>query len=165
MKSTQIKTTGTLNTFLLATLVLFAANAQAQNNSVAAPCVTKITSHKDGDKVGDSATVRGEADVPVEGYLWLVARKSSMGNQWWPQGGGPVKPNETTRKWEAEVFFGEPRDVESNFDVVAVVVSQQTNKDLAKWFSTAQQNNRYPPVRFPDSISGCPIVHVRVTKQ
>jgi hypothetical protein len=163
MKSTQIKTTGTLITFLLATLVLFAANAQAQNNPVT-PCVVKIISHKEGDKVGENGTVRGTASVPLDGYLWIMARKSSIGNQWWPQAGGAVKPDDTTGEWEAEVFFGEPRDVESNFDVVAVVVNQQTNKDLAKWFSS-EQPNRNRPVRFPDSISGCPIVRVRVTKQ
>ena len=163
MKSTQIQTTGTLITFLLATLVLFAVNVQAQNTSPTT-CVVKITSHKEGDKVGASAPVRGTATIPLDGYLWIVARKSSMNNQWWPQAGGAIKPDDTTGEWEAEVFFGQPRDVESNFDVVAVVVNLQTNKDLAKWASTAEQNG-YPPVRFPNAISGCPIVQVRVMKQ
>jgi hypothetical protein len=161
MKFNQTKITVNLITCLLGMLVLFAANTQAQSTGVT-PCEAKITSLKQGDKVGPSATVRGTANVPLDGYLWLFARKTSMGNQWWPQAGGAVNPDDTTSEWEAEVFFGIPADIQSNFDVVAVVVNQQTDRDLTKWFSTAHQTRQ--PVRFPDAISGCPIVRVRVTK-
>ena len=161
MKFNQTRITLNLMTCLLATFVLFAANTQAQSTSVT-PCEAKITSLKPGDKVGASATVRGTSNIPVDGYLWIFARKTSMGNQWWPQAGGAVKPEDPASEWEAEVFFGIPADIQSNFDVVAVVVNQQTDKDLTKWFSTAPAARQ--PVRFPDAISGCPIVRVRVTK-
>ena len=161
MKSNQTRITVNFITCLLVTLVLFAPNTQAQNTS-ASPCEAQITSLKQGDKVGPSATVRGSANIPVDGYLWLFARKTSMGNQWWPQAGGAIKPEGPNNEWEAEVFFGIPADIQSNFDVVAVVVNQQTDKGLTKWFSTAHQTRQ--PVRFPDAISGCPIARVRVTK-
>ena len=143
-------------------LFLFAATAQAQTVSATA-CTVNITSIKEGDQVGASATIKGTATHPVDGYLWIMARKTSMGNQWWPQAGGAVETGQRNGDWEAEVFFGRSSDVGSNFDVAAVVVNRQTSTELTKWFSTAKELD-YPPIRFPDAISGCPVVLVRVTK-
>lgn len=123
-------------------------------------CSIEITSLKAGDKVGRSVTVRGKASLPAEGNLWLLSRKRSMGNQWWPQA-GPVEI--TDGEWEAEVFFGRPEDIGSNFDVAAVVVSSQTSATFIKWFSTAKALD-YPPVPFPDSHSPCSVVTVKVVK-
>ena len=162
MKSIKTNVVEKFITSLVAAFVLFTANAQAQSVS-ATPCEVKITSIKEGEHVGPSATIGGTATLPLEGYLWLFARKTSMGNQWWPQAGGAIVPDGKTSAWKAEVFFGVPSDIGSNFDVSAVVVNQQTDKDLTQWFSTAQQRG-YPPVRFPDSISSCRIVSVTVTK-
>jgi hypothetical protein len=129
--------------------------------SVIGSCAVEITSLKPGDKVGPSVTVKGVGDIPANGYLWILARKKSLGNQWWPQAGGPVEIDEH-HSWEAEVFFGRPSDVGSIFEVAAVVVTRQTNEELVNWFATAKALD-YPPVAFPNS-AGCQVVTVKVEK-
>jgi len=136
------------------------ANTHAGITTVG-PCSIEITSLKAGDKVGSSVTVRGKATIPPDGNLWLLARKSSMGNQLWPQAGGPVEI--TSGEWEAEVYFGRAEDVGSNFDVAAVVVNAQTSAALTKWFATAKALD-YPPVSFPDVNASCSIARVKVIR-
>jgi hypothetical protein len=161
MKTRNLITALTLTILFAASMCvspLPSARGQMASNG---PCSIEIISLKEGDKVGRSVTVRGKATIPTDGYLWLLSKKSSLGNQWWPQPGGPIE----TRKgeWEAEVFFGRPEDIDSNFDVAAVVVSRQTSAELTKWFSTAQKLD-YPPVAFPNTNSSCSVVTVKVVK-
>jgi hypothetical protein len=164
MESTKIDSRPRRSSSLvpLCAFFLFAVAAQGQTVPSTA-CTVTITSIKEGDQVGASATIKGTARHPVDGNLWILARKTSMGNQWWPQAGGAVEIGPRNGEWEAEVFFGRPSDIGSNFDVAAVVVNRQTSTELTKWFSTAKELD-YPPIRFPDSLSGCPVVRVRVTK-
>lgn len=156
-------------TFIIAATltILFAASifvspfASARGQlALSGPCSIEITSLKDGDKVGRSVTVRGKASIPANGNLWLLARKSSMANNWWPQAGPVEFPK---GEWEAEVFFGRPDDVGSNFDVAAVVVDSQTSAMFIKWFSNAQKLD-FPPIPFPDTNSSCSVVTVKVVK-
>jgi hypothetical protein len=149
-------------TILFAASTCFSPFANAhEGNTAAGMCAVEIISLKPGDKVGQSVTVRGKATIPPDGYLWILAHKSSLGNQWWPQAGGPVEI--TNGEWEAEVFFGRAEDVGSNFDVAAVVVNAQTSAALTKWFATAKALD-YPPVSFPDATSSCSIVKVKVIR-
>ena len=145
--------------FAASTCVSPFATARGQIASTQ-PCSIEITSLKDGDKVGRSVTVKGKASIPAAGNLWLLSRKRAMANQWWPQA-GPVEI--TNGEWEAEVFFGRPEDIGSNFDVAAVVVNSQTSATFIKWFSTAKELD-YPPVPFPNTHSSCSVVTVKVVK-
>ncbi|HEY3579783.1 MAG TPA: hypothetical protein VGK82_04540 [Pyrinomonadaceae bacterium] len=146
---------------VLITFTCFSPLVRAQTGTAPqARCSVEINSLKDGDKVGESVTVRGNATIPADGNLWLLAHKSSMGNQWWPQA-GPIEIK--NGEWQAEVFFGRSRDVGSNFEVAAVVVNHETNTALTKWFSTARTSD-YPPVVFPDANSSCSVVKVTVVK-
>jgi hypothetical protein len=136
--------------------------AKAQEGSVKkSNCSIEITSLKEGDKVGQSVTIRGKATIPAGGNFWILVRKRSMQNQWWPQA-GPIELDRTG-EWEAEAFFGRPEDVGSNFEVAAVVVSHETSATLIKWFSTAKAHD-YPPMPFPDTNSACSIVTIKVMK-
>ena len=135
------------------------SSAQKQTPSVS-DCSLKILLPQPGDKVGQSMTVKGTAKIPEDGFLWVLAKKKSMGDLWWPQPGGPIGIE--NGEWEAEVFFGRPSDVGSTFEIAAVVVTSQTNQALRKWFSTAQQLD-YPPIQFPNSYQ-CPVVTVKVEK-
>ena len=151
--------------FVLLFLALTCLSLPAGAQSVGAPsgaCSAEISSLSDGDKVGPSVTVRGVAALPADGYLWLLARKKSMGNQWWPQAGGAVETDDKGR-WEAEVFFGKPADVGSTFEVAAVVVNRQTDQRLINWFATAKELE-YPPITFPNAVTGCRVVTVKVVK-
>jgi|ERR1043166_144093 hypothetical protein len=148
-------------------LLLFAPVVKPQNEDSsdepkAGVCSVKITSPEEGSKVGSSVRVRGTGIIPAGGYLWILVRKKSLGDQWWPQGGGAVEIDETHR-WEAEAFFGIPGDVGSTFEVAAVVVNRQTNEYLVKWFSTAKDLD-YPPVSFPTPISFCSVISIKVVK-
>lgn len=148
-------------TILFAASMCFSTLATAQSQMASTqPCSIEITSLKEGDKVGRSVTIRGKASIPASGSLWLLSRKRSMGNQWWPQA-GPIEI--TNGEWEAEVFFGRPDDIGSNFDVAAVVVNSQTSATFTKWFSTAKELD-YPPEPFPNTNSSCSVVTVKVVK-
>jgi hypothetical protein len=147
---------------LLAAFTSLSAISHAQGGGSKVPCAVEITSIKDGDKVGPSVTVRGKGKIPTDGNLWILVRKRAMGNQWWPQAGGPVEIDKN-EEWEAEVFFGRSEDVASNFDVVGIVVSHQTSAEFIKWFSTAKALD-YPPVPFPDVNSFCQVVRIKVTR-
>lgn len=151
----------------LVALVLPAFEPPAQNTQaqIQAPssnvCSVEISSPNPGDKVGPSTTVKGLAQIPADGYSWILSRKKSMGNQWWPQAGGPVEIDES-RHWEAEVFFGRPIDIGSTFEIAAVVVTRQTSQEMVNWFATAKALD-YPPIPFPNS-SGCRVVIIKVEK-
>lgn len=125
-------------------------------------CAVEILSPKPGDKVGQSTTVKGTANISTDGFLWILARKKGMGNQWWPQAGGAVEIDES-HLWEAVVFLGRPEDIGSTFEVAAVVVSRQTNEELVNWFATAKALD-YPPRPFPNSI-GCEVMTIKVEKR
>jgi hypothetical protein len=159
----SLSSTATFVLLFLA-LICWARPAEAQSSGASSgACSVEISSLNEGDKVGPSVTVKGLATTPTDGYLWILARKKSMGNQWWPQAGGAVEIGEGGR-WEAEVFFGRPADVGSTFEVAAVVVNRQTDERLIKWVATAKELD-YPPVAFPNSVSNCRVVTVKVVKE
>jgi hypothetical protein len=81
-------------------------------------------------------------------------------NGWWPQGGGPARVRD--ERWSVFVTYGIPEDVGRQFEVAAVVVNEQTNRDLQKWVEDTKPP--YPPTKFPTPVKGCQPVTVIVKK-
>jgi hypothetical protein len=103
--------------------------------------------------------VEGTANIPTKGFLWVLAHKKGLAG-WWPQGGGPVTTN---GRWEVNVFYGQARDNGSSFEVVAVIVDNDTNNRLKRWVDEAPGKG-YAPTLFPSSFSGCPKAQITVVK-
>ncbi len=49
--------------------------------------------------------------------------------------------------------------------MIAVVVDSAVNDALNRWVDTANASGKYPPLRFPNVHTGCPIEKVIVQKQ
>jgi hypothetical protein len=141
-------------------LLAGAPPAVAQN---ATKCEVKITTPQPGDKVGKSGRVRGTAKIPNGTYLWVLAHMKDLVAEWWPQGGRPavIDPDEG---WVIITGYGAAEDVNQQFEVAAVVVDANTNTRLRAWVEECKKRNDYPPIEFPDAVSGCVPVKVVVNK-
>ncbi len=122
-------------------------------------CNVKITSPANGTHVDGQGLVSGIVNLPYSGYLWIFARKAGF-NAWWPQGNGTAEV--LGNDWEVLVHYGTKED-DGKFDVIALVVDEQTNLDLEKWSKNSKAEN-YPPIALPKSIDGCTFSRIRVQK-
>ena len=124
-------------------------------------CSVEIVSPKAGVKVRRDALVSGTAQLPANGYLWVLAHKKGL-KQWWPQGEGEVEIQDG--KWDVLVKFGKEGANENGiFEIAAVVVDKQGNEDLKRWVEDAPKNG-YLPTNFPNPLQNCPIARVSVDK-
>lgn len=134
--------------------------AQAQPGT----CDVKINTPRPGDGVGSEGRVRGTATVPPGTFLWVLAHMKDLVAEWWPQG-GRAAVIEGDKTWVIVVGYGQPRDIGEDFEVAAVVVDANTNKDLQIWFAEAKKTKSYEPIPFPSSVGGCVPVKVTVKKK
>lgn len=123
-----------------------ASKAQAQECKVAI-----VTPHA-GDHVGATGDVAGTAKIPDRSFLWIMAHRSDLKRQWWPQGGGPL--DLSGAEWHVSVYYGKERDIGKDFEIAAVVVGADENERLKRWVEEAPVND-YPPTSFPNPVSGC----------
>src|SRR5207245_2429562 len=86
-------------------------------------CRVDIRTPKTGTPalVGDSENVSGTAVKPERAQLWLFAHRKGLA-LWWPQGGGAAKMQGNT--WQVVAFFGVARDIGSEFEITASVVTE-----------------------------------------
>ena len=126
-------------------------------------CDVKITSPVPGAQVSSQGRVRGTATIPAGTFLWVLAHLKDLVAEWWPQGGRPavIEPDKT---WVIVAGYGQPIDIREDFEVSAVVVDANTNRDLQAWFTGAQRTNSYPPIAFPTAVGGCVPVKITVKK-
>ena len=145
---------------IMVAVCLFGVAGQGQTKPSTSNCMVEIVAPHPGDHVSETGQVSGTATIPSEDYLWVLAHKAGL-NGWWPQGGGSRDISEG--KWQATVFYGQPRDVGSNFEIVAVVVDDNNNTKLQQWVKDAP-NSGYPPTEFPNTVTGCSTPKVIVAK-
>lgn len=134
-------------------LLSFISFTYAQN------CNVKITSPENGSHVDGNGLVSGTVDLPPNGYLWLFSHKLGF-NGWWPQGNGPAQI--MGNQWDVLVYYGVKNDF-GRFEVIAMVVDEQTHEDLKKWVTEAPGKD-YPPISLPTTIDGCNFARIRVEK-
>jgi hypothetical protein len=123
-------------------------------------CTIVIKDPTPGTPVGGGSTVSGTAKIPTNSHLWILARKKTL-NGWWPQGGGETPINDG--KWAVDVTYGTEQD-RGEFEVAAAAVASNADDDLNKWVATAPER-KYPPIKFPAVVEGCPIARVTVAKR
>lgn len=134
--------------------MVFAAGSTLGGSSAYAACQIQIEHPGDKADVGQTAQVSGKVEKPAGTFLWLLAHRKGIA-PWWPQGGGPTIPDPQTGAWSTTVFFGVPRDVNSEFEVVAIVVDKPGNDILVKWAADAEKTQIYVPISMPNPVADC----------
>ena len=111
-------------------------------------CKIEIRAPKTGDRVTPRAVIRGVAAVPAGMFLWVVVHKEGLTN-WWPQGGGSVKPK-PDGTWVVEGVFGDERRKEiGNFEITALIVDEDGHRALKDYVKTSEKENAYPGTELP----------------
>jgi hypothetical protein len=135
---------------LAATIVASSASAQQPGKVVG--CVT-IVNPTENSAVGGDGDVVGVVKTPVQGYVWLFARRTGLAN-WWPQGDGPATID-ASGNWKVFTTFGVERDIGHQFEIVAMVVDAQSNTRLLAWFAISDSTGKYPPIALPPAVGEC----------
>lgn len=136
----------------------FPSTGQQKENS---QCTIEILSPKEGEHVGGTASVIGRAHIPEGKDLWLFDHVKGLA-LWWPQGAGPA--NVEDGKWEVLATFGGDQDIGRNFEIALAVLEPAETKELLQWFKEADKTGKYPGLRFPPVVHGCPVPRVTVNK-
>jgi hypothetical protein len=121
-------------------------------------CSVVVQAPQPGDQVGDTGEVTGTAALPLEGHLWVLARRRGLAG-WWPQGGGAAHLFGDT--WTVLATSGKPGEL-GDFDIAVVVVDDQAHQSLQRWVQEAR--DPYPPTTFPNTLSTCPVRELWVRK-
>lgn len=119
----------------------------------------KITSPKDGGKVGRETIVKGIALIPNGNYLWVLVRRADFEPLWWPQREAKIDPN--SNQWKAAVRFGEEQDINWEFDIGAITVNAAGHRDLMDYWITAMKTGNWRPIQIPEATSPPRIIRVR----
>ncbi len=117
--------------FVIILLLMHLGISSAATQDMAKNITVQITDPaKDyGVQVRKSYRVKGTAFIPSGTHLWVLARCADFRPDfWWPQGEGTI--NLENKKWDVSVTFGEKEDIGKEFDIVAIVVSEETNAVL-----------------------------------
>jgi hypothetical protein len=94
----------------------------------------------------DNVTVKGtisKKNLPEGYYLWIVLKPESI-EQWYPQGGGPIRCQDN--EWEANVYFNKS---EKSNEIAAIVVDSADNIYLKGWIDKSNLKNKYPGIPLP----------------
>ncbi|MGI8745226.1 MAG: hypothetical protein ACR2NN_22165 [Bryobacteraceae bacterium] len=120
-----------------------------------------IDAPKATETVGPTAVARGRAKVPLDGYLWLFARRADL-NGWWPQGSGPLTL--AGDQWEQTCKFGEDADDGQKFNIAAVITDDQGNRRVLRWFLECSRSKCWGPMPLPNALQGAMIATTEVTR-
>jgi hypothetical protein len=124
-------------------------------------CGVTITSPQPGEMVGRQRLVSGNATVPASGHLWLFAHIRGLAG-WWPQGGGEAELDGD--RWDVTTLFGQEPDIGAQFEVIGLIVDDDTHQELEKYVERASKTNYWPPRKLPNVVQGCSVAKVTVTK-
>ena len=119
-------------------------------------CNLEITSLVNGATVHNKALVEGKGNIPDNTHLWVFAHLKGF-NRWWPQGAGEA--GILDGRWSAQAFFGEPGEL-GQFEVVAMVVDHQTDRNLKKWVEEGSNKG----IILPDPVKECSVKKITVEK-
>lgn len=101
--------------------------------------------------------VKGSAKLPPNCHLWVLVRNRKYGSGyiWQPRGEATVNP---AGIWEICVVLGRAEEV-GDFDIAAVVVDEQTNRELIRQYKDKAI------IKLPNLVNGCSLESVRVNKR
>jgi hypothetical protein len=126
----------------IAYLVASAIGALSQENRIQI-----LDPARDGTEVRRTLVVKGSASIPSGTHLWILTRREDFEGIWWPQGEGKVDP--ATGDWKVSATFGTQDDVGWNFDIAAVLVTDQSHIILRDYRTTAMRTGDWKPIELP----------------
>ncbi len=130
----------------------FGAKVVAQTEDI----TVKITEpEKDGIEVRGTYMVKGTASIPAGDHLWVLARRDDFEPFWWPQNEGKIDP--TNGEWKVSVTFGQEGDIGWDFDIAAVVVSEEGQAVLSAYREKAMETGEWRPIKMP-AVVGAPLL-------
>lgn len=110
--------------------------------------VVQILSPRRGEDVSRIGVVKGRATVAPGAYLWVLAHRKDV-NGWWPQGDGPVAVADGC--WSVQANYGGPPDAGFEFEIAAVVVTQEVHESWMGWVQSVKNTGLFPAVQLPTS--------------
>lgn len=122
----------------------------------AAPVI--ITSPKSGEEVGATVKVEGNSKVFEGKFLWVFAHREGL-TVWWPQG-GTIKVKEDG-SWRQGIFLGGSQDIGFDFEIRAIWVDDNTNRNLSDYLAKGEKTGHFPGIPLPD---GYPMAEIIVHK-
>jgi len=151
--------TNVLRNLLLAIVVVTCLNLTTTQGQSA--CRVSITSPLKGNNVGARGMVTGRAELLPGTYLFILAHAVGI-RGYWAQGNGAAEIDADDH-FELLSFYGAKEDVGLDFEVLAVVVNEETRTKLDKWFDEGAKSG-FQPIPLPNVVPGCSPVRVVVRK-
>lgn len=140
--------------------ILLVAIVFQLTSALAQECAVQIESPANGSATsGFPIMLKGSANVPPGAHLWVLVSPVGF-NGWWPQGNGEATVFDN--EWYVQVYLGDGVAT-GDFHVVAVIVDDAANGSLNQWVTDAPPHY-HPLKRLPNSLKGCPLAKVTITK-
>lgn len=135
-----------LSLCLVIGIALVVSTPQCVQAQSAQSCKVAITSPQKGDTVEVTGDISGTATVPSGMFLWILVHRKGLAD-WWPQSGGPAKPD-SGGGWGVHATFGDEsnpsKDAKSAFEIVAAVVDKKEHDEIAKYVKQTKDTGKYP---------------------
>lgn len=133
-----------------ALLMLFAGPLFAENEvALVAPSA--------GEEVGGFAIIEGTARVNDDSFVWVMAHRKDLQDQWWPQD----EPKVTGDQWKAIANIGGPQDIGHEFEIAVATFGPEVKEAIDRYFEIGREFNRWLPMSFPKATSNVDIVTVK----
>ncbi len=135
----------------LSFLLIFLCGGFAYGNSV------KISSPKNGEKVGARVIVKGTSSIKDSSHIWVLAHAKLLQDQWWPQ---PKPVVDVKGNWQALCYIGAPRDIGLDFEIAVATFDKEAEAEILKYFDYGNKTGQWLPISFPKTTSSIDIVTV-----
>jgi hypothetical protein len=123
------------------------------------PSTTIITieNPKENASVKSTILVEGRIDpfLADNEKIWIVVRPLESFNNYWPQSGGPLVPN--NNKFSGVAFLG--GSTNAKFEISVLVVDNNLSDSLTKWVLACTSQDNWPPIT-EDGVG-----YTRISKQ
>jgi hypothetical protein len=122
----------------------------------------KITKPNNDEKCDLSTDISGtfSGKLPNDKYVWIVVGPHTSPGDWYPQGNDHLSLIDQ-EPWNAVARIGGDGDADkgNSFDIRALLVDQDTNKQYLDWISLGKEMlakgeptlSAYPPLKLPDN--------------
>jgi hypothetical protein len=135
----------------------FSYYVYSQNQST-----VRITSHHNGDIVGNRVKVRGTSTVNDEQHnVWVLVRFRLYSEKWYPQ---PRPIIDDQDNWEGLAYIGkENGDIGETFEISVATFDKDAEKTILEFHKNGHTNGIWDPIEFPPTTSN--IDTITVTKR
>lgn len=115
-----------------------------------------ITSPTDSSEHGEMVRVRGNSRIISGKFLWVLAHRTDLGNEWWPQVSA-IKPD-SRGNWSRDTRIGEKQDIGSYFEIKAIWVDSLAHRELNGRIDIYRTEQRYPGIALPEGSPSTSVI-------